>query len=81
MYQLNNEDDKCLKRVVTTAIYQSENHPERITKVLKTNAEKFNWEGVEGPMQVNKILIFKKNNSKYGINFYGYKMIKSILLK
>ena len=40
---------------------------------MKTNAEKFNWEGVEFPMQVDKKNIFEKNNPNYRINVCGYK--------
>ena len=40
---------------------------------MKGNSEKFNWEGTEFPMQVDKIDIYEKNTSKYGINVYGYK--------
>ncbi|KXJ22395.1 Uncharacterized protein K02A2.6 [Exaiptasia diaphana] len=40
---------------------------------MKTNAEKFNWDGIEFPVQVDKINIFEKKNPKYGVNVYGYK--------
>jgi len=46
---------------------------EQISKVMRANAEKFNWEGIEFPVQVDKISIFENNNTKYGVNVYGYK--------
>ena len=34
---------------ITTAIYPAKNHPEKMSKRLKDNSEKFNWDGINFP--------------------------------
>ena len=67
-----NEDNQCFKWSVTAALFPEKVHPERISKLLKSNSEKLNWARLEFPVQVDKIHIFEKNNPKFAINVYGY---------
>lgn len=67
------KDNQCFKWPVSSCIFPAKKNPNKITKLLKTNSEKLNWEGLEFPMKVDKIGIFEKNNPKYGVNVYGYK--------
>ena len=64
---------QCFKWAVTTAVFAAKNYPERITKIMKINSEKFNWDKIEFHVQLDKIYKFAKNNPNYGINVYGYK--------
>ena len=44
------DDKECSK----WEIYPPRNHPEQITKILKSNSEKLNWEGVVVPVQLTQ---------------------------
>ena len=63
----NKEDNECFKWSITTAIYPAENHPEKISKQLKENSEKFNWDGINFPASFKDIDKFEKKKS---IDFY-----------
>ena len=39
---------------------------------MKLNAASLNWNGLEFPVQVDKIVIFERNNPKYAVNVYSY---------
>ena len=74
-----NEDNQCFKWAVTTAIFPIETtHPERIPAVLRKAAEKLNWQGLEFPVEVDKIEIFEENNPGYGVNVFGYKETEEV---
>jgi diketogulonate reductase-like aldo/keto reductase len=44
---LKNKDNECFKWCVTRALNPIEDHPERITKELKEQAEQLNWTVIE----------------------------------
>lgn len=67
-----NKDNQCFKWAITTCLFTPQKNVERITNVLKANAEKLNWDGLVYPAQVDKISIFEMNNPKYGIKVYKY---------
>ncbi len=69
---LENKDNQCFKWSVSRALFQEKRDNERITKKLKDNSENICWDGLEFPVQVDKIGIFEKNNPKYAINVYAY---------
>ncbi|XP_065667913.1 uncharacterized protein LOC136088164 [Hydra vulgaris] len=48
------------------------NHPERVDKELKNQAEKINWDKIEFPVSLNQITQFEKNNQDISVNVYGY---------
>lgn len=39
---------------------------------MRTNSEKFDWNGIKFPVQLDKISVFEKNNRDYAINVFGY---------
>ena len=68
---VQNEDDECFKWAVTSAIYQSKVHPERMTSKLRRNAALFDWNGIDFPTPLQQISRFEKQNP-YSINVYGW---------
>ncbi|XP_022800154.1 uncharacterized protein LOC111338012 [Stylophora pistillata] len=69
---MKNKDDECFKWCVTRALNPVPSHPEHITKILKKQAEKFVWDGIEFPMEVKSISRFEKLNPEIGVNVYMY---------
>ena len=65
----NENDEECFKWAVTAALnYEKiKNHPERISK-LEKYSEKYNWNGLEFPMEINKIYKFEKGNPDIAVN-------------
>ena len=72
-----NEDAECFKWCVTEAVYPQSKNRGRITKKSKKNAELFNWEGTEFPMNLKKIGLFEENNPNYAVNVLGYEEEKT----
>ena len=46
---MKNKDDQCLKWCVTRAMNPVEKHQEQITKRLRMQAEKLNWDNIKWP--------------------------------
>ena len=67
-----NTDQECFKWAVTEAVYPQKSNCDRITKTSKTNAEKFNWDGIKFPVKLSQISLFEKNNPGYVVNVLGY---------
>jgi len=57
---LKNKDNECFKWAITSALYPQKEHSNRLTKVLRANAEKLNWDGLTFPVSVEEIKIFDK---------------------
>ena len=72
---MENDDDQCFKWAVTRALNptdrDSERNPNRITKILKTQAEKYNWDDIEFPTKLKDIHKFEKNNN-ININVFSF---------
>ena len=68
---MENDDNQCFKWAITRSLNPVENHPERITKILKMQAEKLNWDNVEFPMKVKDIHKFEKA-SEINVNVFSY---------
>ena len=68
---VQNEDNECFKWAVTSAIYQTKVHPERMTSKLRENAARLNWDGIKFPTTLNQISRFE-NQNPYSINVYGW---------
>jgi hypothetical protein len=68
---MKNEDDKCFKWAVTRALNPIERDGERVTKILKLQSEKLNWEGIEFPTTLNQVKVFKRRNN-ISVNVFGY---------
>lgn len=69
---LKNRDNECFKWSVTRALFPEKRDNERITKKLRENSERLNWDGLQFPMQVDKIGIFERHNPDYAINVFGH---------
>ena len=67
-----NSDQECFKWTVTEAVYPQKRDRDRITKISKTNAKLFNWDGIKFPMKLSQINLFEKNNPEYVVNVLGY---------
>ena len=68
----NTEDDKCFKHSITTAVYTPKVHPERVTKKLKKNSEKFDWTGIDFPTPLDQIDRLERQNPSYAVFVFGY---------
>ena len=68
---MKNNDNQCFKWAVTRALNPTEESPHRITKILKEQSKKFNWEETEFPLKVKNIGKWEKNNN-ININVFGY---------
>ena len=73
-----NTGEDCFKWAVIAALHHEDisNHPERITQ-LKPYVERYNWEGLEFPMDYKKISKFEKNNHGVAVNVLFVKEIES----
>ncbi|PFX11357.1 hypothetical protein AWC38_SpisGene24958 [Stylophora pistillata] len=69
---MQNKDEECFKWCVTRALYPVQIHPERITKILRKQAEKLVWDGIEFPVEVKSIDRFERLNPEIGVNVYMY---------
>ncbi len=65
------ESKICFKWAVTRALNPTTSNPERITKELREQAEKYHWSVIAFPTKVKDIPIWEKNNHKF-INVFGY---------
>ena len=68
---MKNDDDQCFKWAVTRALNPIDKNPDRITKELKDQSEKYDWSGITFPVKVKDIHIWEKNNNKF-VNVLGY---------
>ncbi len=68
---MKNDDDQCFKWAVTRALNPTDKNPDRITKELRDQAKKLNWDGITFPVKVKDIHIWEKNNDKL-VNVFGY---------
>ncbi|PFX20964.1 hypothetical protein AWC38_SpisGene14564 [Stylophora pistillata] len=69
---MKNEDEECFKWCVTRALNPVAKNPERITKILREQAEKLKWDGIRFPMEVKDIHRFEKLNPEIRVNVYMY---------
>ncbi len=65
------ESDMCFKWAITRALNPADDNPHRITKELREQSKKYNWEGIEFPTKVKDIHIWEKNNN-IKVNVFGY---------
>lgn len=68
---MENNDDQYFKWAVTRALNPVGNNPQRIKKELKSQAGKYNWEGLGFPTKVKDIHKFEKNNN-INANVFSY---------
>ena len=67
MINMENNDQQCFKWCITRACNLVERDPSRITKILRKQAEKLNFEGVNFPTSFSDINRFEKK--QYFNNF------------
>ena len=67
----NENDNECFKWAVTSAVFQKDKDPQRLTKEMKENSEKFDWKGIECPVSLKDIDKFEKQNL-FAINVFGF---------
>ena len=68
---MENDDDQCFKWAVTRALNPVGNNPQRIKRILKTQAEKYNWNDIEFPTKLKDIHKFEKNNN-INVNVFSF---------
>ena len=68
---MKNNDNKCFKWAVTRALHYVPKDPARITKELRKQSEKYDWDDVIFPMQVKDIGKWERRNN-IGVNVFGY---------
>ena len=68
---IENDDDQCFKWAVTRALNPAERNPNRITKILKTQVKKYNWNDIEFPTKLKDIHKFEKNNN-VNVNVFSF---------
>ncbi len=56
------ESKMCFKWAVTRALNPVNRDSERVTKELREQAKKYNWDGIEFPVKVKDIHIWEKDN-------------------
>ena len=67
-----NVDEECFKWCITRALNPVKDHPERITKELREQAEQLNWSGISFPASLCDTDTFEKNNDGISVNVFGY---------
>ena len=68
---MKNDDNECFKWCITRALNPVARDSERITKILRLQAEKLNWKDLKFPMETKDISRVEKVN-EISINVYGY---------
>ena len=70
---MQNDDNECFKWCITRALNPVARDSERITKILRTQSEKLNWEGIEFPVAPDANIISRcERNNSISINVFGY---------
>ncbi len=64
---MKNDDDQCFKWAVTRALNPIGKNPDRITKELKDQAEKYDWSDLNLPVKVKDISIWESKNKNKNI--------------
>ena len=54
-------EDECFKWAGASAIYQRDQHPERLNSEMRNNAEKLNWKGISFPSTWKDISKFESH--------------------
>jgi len=69
---MKNTDNQCFKWCVARGLNMVEQNPERITKILRKQAESLNFKGFEFPMGLQDIDKFERLNPEIAENVFGY---------
>ena len=60
LINMKNQDQECFKWSVTRALHPVDNSPQRITKLLKQQANEYNWDGISFPTSLKEIERFER---------------------
>ena len=71
---MKNNDNECFKWCIARALNLVDKHPERITKILRLQADKLNWKDLKFPMELTQISRFEKLN-EVSVNVFGYEKV------
>ena len=65
LVSMQNKDDQCFKWAVTRVLNLVAKNPQRVTKLLRDQADALNWEGIDFPIKVSEEVFatFEKNNN------------------
>ena len=68
---INEDDNKCLKWAVTSAVYTRKSHPERLDSRMTENSKKFIGDGIEYPIDIMKGIDKFERQNPYKINVFN----------
>ena len=63
LINIKNQDNECFKWSVTRALNPVDKNADKMSKLLREQSEKYNWEGISFPTPTSEIQKFEKNNS------------------
>ena len=72
LINIQDQDGKCFKWVVTRALNPVVKDSGRVTKILREQSKKYNWDGVLSPTSIFDIKTFEKNNRGIFINVFYF---------
>ena len=70
---VKNEDDECFKWCITRSLNPTDVHPERITALLRKQADQLDWNGIEFPVALHESRLHRfEMNNNISLNIFGY---------
>ena len=63
LINIKNRDNECFKWSVTRALNPVGRNADKMSKALRKQAEKYNWDGISFPTPTSEISRFEKNNN------------------
>ena len=69
---MKNQDDECFKWCVARALNPADKDQERITKILRKQADELNWNDIKFPVNLHDIDKFERHNVGISVNVFGY---------
>lgn len=71
LINIQNQDQQCFKWCVARSNCLDQKNPQRVSTRLKEEAEKYNWDGIEFPVQLNQISKFEDQNT-VSVSVYSF---------
>ena len=68
---MENNDDQCFKWAVARALHPVDRDTGQISKILRKQSEKYNWDGIVFPTKVKDVCKCEKNN-EINVNIFSY---------
>jgi len=72
LFNMKNTNNQCFKWCIAKGLNPVERGSERITKILRKQAESLNFKGIEFPMSLKDIDKFERLNPEIKVNVFGY---------